>query len=74
MTDVSAYAYEVAELPAEDGGGFVVTFPGIPGVQGIADTKDEAIADGQQALFAAIDALKAVDREPPAPAASAAST
>jgi antitoxin HicB len=44
------------------------------GVQGIADTKDEAIADGQQPLFAAIDALKAVDREPPAPAASAAST
>jgi antitoxin HicB len=71
MSDLSAYAYEVAELPAEEGGGFVVTFPDIPGVTGIGDNKEEAIADGQQALFAAVDALKAVDREPPVPSAAA---
>ena len=65
--DLAAYAYEVAELPPEDGGGFVVTFPDIPGVMGIADTKEDAIADGKLALFAAVDALKAVDREPPVP-------
>jgi antitoxin HicB len=67
MSDPSAYPYEVAELPAEDGGGFIVTFPDIPGILGIGDNKDDAIADGQQALFACIDALKAVDREPPTP-------
>ncbi len=72
MSDLSAYAFKVAELAPEDGGGFIVTFPDIPGVQGIADTKEEAIADGQQALFAAIDALKAVDRAPPVPSAAAA--
>jgi predicted RNase H-like HicB family nuclease len=69
MTDVSAYSYDVAELPAEDGGGFIVTFPDIPGVIGIADDREEAIADAQQALFACLDALKAVDRQPPAPTA-----
>ncbi len=69
MTDASAYAYDVAELAAEDGGGFIVTFPDIPGVLGIGDNKGEAIADGQQALFACLDAPKAVDREPPAPSA-----
>jgi len=69
MSDLSAYTYKLAELAAEDGGGFIVTFPDLPGVIGIGEDKDEAIADGQQALFACIDALKAVDRVPPAPSA-----
>lgn len=67
MTDLSAYTYEVAEIAAEEGGGFVVSFPDIPGVLGVGASRDEAIADGQLALFACIDALKAVDREPPPP-------
>lgn len=67
MTDLSAYSYVLAALPAEDGGGFAVTFPDIPGVIGIGDSEDDAIADGQQALVACVDALKAVDRVPPQP-------
>ncbi|MGJ4891726.1 type II toxin-antitoxin system HicB family antitoxin [Bradyrhizobium sp. HKCCYLS3077] len=67
MSDVDAYAYDVTELGAEDGGGFLVTFPDLPGVIGIGETAQQAMADGQQALFAALDALKAVDREPPVP-------
>jgi predicted RNase H-like HicB family nuclease len=67
VIDLSAYSYEVTKLAAEDGGGFAVTFPDIPGVLGIADDEDNAIADGQQALLACIDALKAVDRTPPEP-------
>jgi predicted RNase H-like HicB family nuclease len=39
----------------------------MPGVIGIGDNEEDAIADGQQALFACLDALKAVDREPPVP-------
>lgn len=70
MTSLHAYSYDVATLAAEDGGGFLVTFPDIPGVIGIGETRDAAIADGQQALAACIDALKAVDREPPVAAAA----
>jgi antitoxin HicB len=69
MSDVIDYPFEVAELSAEDGGGFVVTFMDIPGVIGVGSSKEEAIADGRLALFACLDALKAVDRVPPPPSA-----
>ncbi|XUM24596.1 type II toxin-antitoxin system HicB family antitoxin [Bradyrhizobium oligotrophicum S58] len=70
MSDVGVYAYDVTELEAGDGGGVLVTFPDLPGVIGIGATADEAIADGRQALFAALDAFKAVDRAPPVPGAA----
>ncbi|BAM91845.1 hypothetical protein S58_58680 [Bradyrhizobium oligotrophicum S58] len=70
MSDPCAYVYEVTELGAGDGGGFLVIFPDCPGVIGIGETSDEAVADGQLALFACLDALKAVDREPPVPKAA----
>ncbi|WP_315733720.1 MULTISPECIES: type II toxin-antitoxin system HicB family antitoxin [unclassified Bradyrhizobium] len=70
MSDSRVYAYEVTALGAEDGGGFLVTFPDIPGVIGIGAHAEEAVADGQQALLACLDALKAVDRGPPVPAAA----
>lgn len=69
MSDLSAYPYEVASLPADEGGGYVVRFPDVPGCLGVGDTKEEALADGQKALFASLDALKAVDRQAPAPSA-----
>ena len=70
MTDPAPYAYDVQALPAGDGGGFIVTFPDIPGVIGVGDTTDDAIADARLAIAACLDALKAVDREPPAPSAT----
>lgn len=67
MRDPSAYRYEVAPLPEAEGGGYVVSFPGVSGCFGVGDTEEEAVADGQKALFACLDALKAVGREAPAP-------
>ncbi len=69
MIDPSAYVYDVTTLAAEDGGGCLVTFPDIPGVIGIGENRQDAVADGQQALIACLDAFKAVDRDPPAPSA-----
>jgi antitoxin HicB len=69
MSDLSAYRYDLAPLPSEEGGGYVVSFPDIPGCLGVGDTPEEAVEDGQKALFASLDALKTVDREPPAPSA-----
>ena len=65
MSDFSDYRYDLAPIPSEEGGGYVVSFPDIPGCLGVGDTPEEAVEDGQQALFACLDALKAVDREPP---------
>jgi len=67
MTDLSVYRYSVAPIPPEYGGGYVVSFPDIPGCLGVGDTPEEAVEDGQSALFACLDALKTVDREPPVP-------
>jgi antitoxin HicB len=65
MSDLSAYRYDVAPISPEDGGGYVVSFPDVPGCLGVGGTPEEAVEDGQQALFACLDALKAVDRELP---------
>ncbi|HUB65033.1 MAG TPA: type II toxin-antitoxin system HicB family antitoxin [Methylocella sp.] len=67
MSDLNVYPYVVASIPPEEGGGYVVSFADIPGCLGVGDTPEEAVEDGQRALFACLDALKAVDREPPAP-------
>jgi antitoxin HicB len=69
MSDLGAYRYAAAPIPPEEGGGYVVTFVDIPGCLGVGDTEEEAIEDGQKALFACLDALKAVDREWPIPSA-----
>jgi predicted RNase H-like HicB family nuclease len=55
MGDPKNYRYEIAPLPAEEGGGFAVTFPDIPGCIGIGETEEEAIDDGQKACYAALD-------------------
>jgi antitoxin HicB len=38
MTDLSVYRYSVAPIPPEDGGGYVVSFPDIPGCLSVGDT------------------------------------
>ncbi|MFG1306261.1 type II toxin-antitoxin system HicB family antitoxin [Xanthobacter autotrophicus] len=64
---IEAYPVTVAPIPPEEGGGFVVSFPDVPGCHGVGETEEAALADGRQALFACIDALKAADRTPPEP-------
>jgi len=65
MADINGYPYEIAPLPEEEGGGFVVSFADIPGCSCCGDTQEEAIEDGQLAVVAVLDALKGVDRRPP---------
>jgi antitoxin HicB len=71
MSDPRLYPCRTAPIPPEDGGGYVASFPDIPGCLGVGDTPEEAIADAQQALLACLDALKAVDRAPPLPSTAA---
>ncbi len=69
-SDPAAYRHELAPIPPEDGGGYVVRFPDIPGCLGVGDTPAEAVADGRNALVACLDALKAVDRGAPVPSSA----
>jgi antitoxin HicB len=69
MSDPVAYRYEVVPIPPADGGGYVACFPDIPGCLGVGDTPEDALDDGRKALFACLDALKAVDRAAPVPSA-----
>jgi len=69
MSDPAAYPYSVAPISPEEGGGYVASFLDVPGCLGVGNTPQEAIEDGQKALFACLDALKAVDRELPVPSA-----
>ena len=65
MSAAPDYASKIEQLPAEEGGYWVVSFPDIPGCLGVGDTAEEAEADARAALAACLDAFKAIDREPP---------
>ncbi len=69
MSDLAAYPHTLEPLAPEEGSGLIVRFPDIPGCIGVGDTPEEALADGREALFACLDALKAADRAPPDPSA-----
>ncbi len=47
-----AYTHIVEPLSEEDGGGYVITFPDLPGCMSDGETIDEAIANGRDAFAA----------------------
>lgn len=52
MIDPQKYPIEVRPLAQEDGGGWLATFPDLPGCMGDGDTPEAAIADGYAAAQA----------------------
>lgn len=61
------YAFEIAPLSDEDGGGYLITFPDLPGCMADGETPDEAMREGREAFDAWIAAQLAAGREVPAP-------
>lgn len=59
-----AYAHIISPLPPEDGGGYLITFPDLPGCMSDGDTEADAITNGRDAfdawVSARIDAGKAI--------------
>jgi len=45
-----AYAHVVAPLSEEDGGGYMITFPDLPGCMSDGDTLDEVLSNGRDAF------------------------
>lgn len=64
---ISDYPFTIRHLLDEEGGGYLIEFPDLPGCMSDGETIDEAIANGQEAIQAWIDAAKAMNRPIPKP-------
>lgn len=49
------YPFRISVLPAEEGGGYLIEFPDLPGCLSDGETISESIANGQDALFCWIE-------------------
>jgi len=61
------YPFTVRPLTAEEGGGYLVEFPDLPGCLSDGETVDEAIASGMDAKRAWIEVAKEANRPIPEP-------
>lgn len=62
-----AYAHIVSPLSAEDGGGYLITFPDLPGCMSDGETEAEAVANGRDAFASWISARADAGKSIPAP-------
>lgn len=67
MSKLTDYPFEVRPLSAEEGGGYLVSFPDFAECISDGETVDEAIENGRDALKATIAALKSKKMTVPAP-------
>lgn len=65
-----AYAHIISPLSDEDGGGFLITFPDLPGCMSDGETEAEAVENGRDAFIAVVSALADMGRDIPAPSFS----
>ena len=66
------YQFTVRPLSKEEGGGYLVEYPDIPGCMSDGETVEEAIANGREALRDCLDVLKESGRGIPKPSIEAA--
>lgn len=62
-----AYSHVISQIPKEDGGGFLITFPDLPGCMSDGKTEAEAVANGKDAFKAWVSARKDAGKAIPAP-------
>lgn len=67
-----AYRFTVRPLSKQEGGGYLVEYPDIPGCMSDGETIEEAIANGREALRDCIDVFKESGRNFPKPGVEAA--
>jgi antitoxin HicB len=63
-----AYAHIVSPLSEEDGGGFLITFPDLPGCMSDGETEAEAIVNGRDAFESWMSARVDIGKAIPEPA------
>jgi len=62
-----AYAYIITPLSEEDGGGYMITFPDLPGCMSDGETQKEAIKNGRDAFSVWISSRVDAGRNVPPP-------
>lgn len=62
-----AYPHVVEPLTEEDGGGFIITFPDLPGCMSDGETIEETIANGRDAFSAWMSARAHMGKPIPKP-------
>jgi len=63
----AAYAHVVEPLTEEDGGGFLITFPDLPGCMSDGETEEQAIANARDAFSAWMSARAHIGKPIPKP-------
>jgi antitoxin HicB len=70
--ELEEYQFTVRPLSADEGGGYLVEYPDIPGCMSDGDTIQEAIANGREALRDCLEVLRESGRKVPKPSIEAA--
>ena len=68
--DKLEYPFKISGLSTEEGGGYLIEFPDLPGCISDGETIDEAIANGKDALSCWIETAKQHGDEIPLPYSS----
>ena len=66
------YRITIRQLSKDEGGGYLVEYPEIPGCMSDGETIEEAIANGREALRDCLDVFQESGRRVPAPGSEAA--
>ena len=61
------YPFTIRHLSKNDGGGYLIEFPDLPGCMSDGETIDEAIENGRDAVICWISAAKEIGRDIPQP-------
>jgi len=56
--DTSAYPFTIRPLSEEEGGGYLIEFPDVPGCISDGETPEEAIRNGRDALKACLATMR----------------
>ena len=70
--NLNQYQFTVRPLSNEEGGGYLVEYPDIPGCMSDGETIEEAIANGREALRDCMDVFRESGRKIPKPSIEAA--